>query len=99
MSPQERKNEAGGEKRKVAKLLESQKKEITDSLEARGVNRPCPRCGNTSFVVLDGYFNDTLQDDLKNMKIGGPSVPSIGVACKNCGFITQHALGVLNLLK
>ncbi len=56
-------------------------------------------CGNNNFVMLDGYFVHDIQPNLKGRIIGGTNVPSIGVACKRCGFISQHALGALGLLK
>ena len=58
----------------------------------------CPMCGNNHFIIADGYFNSHLQDDLKNLSIGGPSIPSIPIICDKCGFISMHALGVLGLL-
>lgn len=58
----------------------------------------CPMCGNTHFVIADGYFNTFIQDDLNNIQIGGASIPSISIICSKCGFISQHALGILGLL-
>jgi predicted RNA-binding Zn-ribbon protein involved in translation (DUF1610 family) len=74
------------------------KKEIIKALDEHGAKLPCPRCGNQSFTLLDGYFNQTIQIDLKGMVLGGPSIPSVVVACKKCGYLSQHALGVLGLL-
>ena len=74
------------------------KDEIAKRLTERGAVLPCPRCGNNNFSVIDGYFNQTLQDDLQGVVIGGPSVPMAVVACNRCGFLSQHALGVLGLL-
>ena len=58
----------------------------------------CPMCGNKHFIIADGYFNSTMQDDLKNFVLGGPSIPSIAIVCNKCGFISSHALGILGLL-
>ena len=74
------------------------KKKITKALEERGAMRACPRCGNASFTLLNGYFNQTIQTELRGMVIGGPSIPSAVVACDNCGYLSQHALGTLGLL-
>ena len=84
--------------RKLQELSQEQKEEIINALIEKGVKLPCPRCGNNNFTLLDGYFNQTIQTELKGMVIGGPSVPSIVVACTRCGFLSQHALGVLGLL-
>lgn len=80
------------------KISEEQKKKIITALNERGANLPCPRCNNNNFTLLDGYFNQTIQTELKGMVIGGPSVPSIVVACNKCGYLSQHALGVLGLV-
>ncbi len=58
----------------------------------------CPMCGNQHFVIADGYFNTTMQDNLDGFELGGPSIPSIPIVCNRCGFISSHALGILNLL-
>ena len=58
----------------------------------------CPICHNKHFVVADGYFNTSIQGQLNGMMLGGPSIPSIGLICNKCGFISHHALGVLGLL-
>ena len=58
----------------------------------------CPMCGNKHFIIADGYFNSIMQDNLNNIALGGPSIPSIAIVCSKCGFISSHALGVLGLL-
>ena len=77
---------------------EDKRNTIIKILEERGVLLPCPRCSKNEFELLDGYFNQPIQGALPGMVLGGPSVPSIGVVCKNCGFISQHALGALGLM-
>lgn len=75
------------------------KKEITKRLIERGATFPCHRCGHKEFTVLDGYSHKTLQDDITgSLLIGGPTIPTILVACNNCGCVTAHALGGLGLL-
>ena len=77
---------------------ESKRNEIIEKLREKGANRPCPRCGNTTFSIIDGYFNQTIQDDFSGFLIGGQSIPSAITACNNCGYLAQHALGILGLL-
>lgn len=79
-------------------ISEVQKKKVLEALDEAGVNLPCPRCGNGQFSLVDGYFNHPIQTSLGGLVIGGPSVPSVVVVCNQCGFISQHALGALNLL-
>lgn len=79
-------------------LTQEQKNTIITRLNERLANHPCPRCGNNQFALVDGLQNDTLQDDIKNIKIGGQSIPTIIVACNRCGFLSYHSLGVLGLM-
>jgi hypothetical protein len=79
-------------------LTAEQKQIIIDRLTERGVKTTCPMCGNRNFILADGYFNNIMQTDFQNFVLGGPSIPTIATACSNCGFISQHALGVLGLL-
>jgi hypothetical protein len=71
---------------------------IIKVLTERGASLPCPRCGNDDFTLLDGYFNEFIQDEPRGIILGGRTIPSIIVACKRCGFLSQHALGILGLL-
>lgn len=80
-------------------MTQEQKQEIINKLNEKGVNLPCPRCGNKAFNLLDGYFNQSIQDNLHTTIIGGKTVPSIITACTNCGYLSQHALGALGLLE
>ena len=75
-----------------------QKQRIVSALEERGVTLPCPRCGNATFELVDGYFNQPVQEGLESFSIGGPSIPSVVITCSRCGYMTQHAIGALGLL-
>lgn len=82
----------------MEKLSKKAKEEIIAALKERGATRPCPRCGNDQFTLIDGYVNQVLQKELKRIVISGESVPSVVVACNRCGFMSQHAIGVLGVL-
>ena len=80
-------------------MLDSeQKKNIADSLEQKIDGLTCPMCQSKNFIMADGYFNNNMQTDFSSISFGGPSIPTIAIICTNCGFISQHALGVLGLL-
>lgn len=80
------------------KMSPEKKQEIAKILQDKGALRPCPRCTNQKFTLLDGYFNQSIQQELTGMLIGGPAVPSVVLVCNNCGYMSQHALGVLGLM-
>ena len=77
---------------------QEQKDKLIKALTDRGANLPCPRCGNGDFTLLDGYFNQIIQETPKGIVLGGRTIPSIVIACNRCGYLSQHALGVLGLL-
>lgn len=82
----------------MTKLSQEEIAKIIERLKERGVSLSCPRCRHASFTLLGGYFNQTIQNELNGMVLGGPSVPSVVTTCNKCGFLSQHALGTLGLL-
>jgi ribosomal protein S27AE len=76
----------------------NEKNRIMAALESRGATKPCPRCGNDVFAILDGYINHFVQTRPGDVIIGGPSVPTAVVVCTKCGWLAEHALGGLQLL-
>lgn len=72
--------------------------QIIKSLENKRARLPCSRCGNNKFEIVGETFIP-IQSDPNSVVIGGPSVPTALVACSNCGNISQHALGVLGIMK
>ena len=77
---------------------QTKRDEIAKRLNEKGANRSCSRCGHKEFVVIDGYFNQTLQDDFSGLVLGGKSIPCAIIGCSNCGYLSQHALGALGLI-
>lgn len=82
----------------MPKWSQKQKEEIVEALVEKGAQLPCPRCGNTQFSLLDGFYNQPIQPELGSIMLGGPSIPSVVTVCTRCGFMSQHALGALGLL-
>jgi hypothetical protein len=82
------------------RLSNEQKKQIAEVLNKKLPNVSCPMCKNKNFVMAEGLFNNYLSSDPeREQSIGGPSVPTVAIICDNCGFTSQHALGILDLLK
>jgi hypothetical protein len=82
----------------MQKWSQEQKERVIEALAKREVRLPCPRCGSHNFTLLDGYFKQSIQAELGKTVLGGPAIPSVVTVCTQCGFISQHALGVLGLL-
>lgn len=81
-------------------MTQNEKEKIIKALQDRLAKQPCPRCANQQFTLADGYFNQPFQNELSaGLIIGGPSIPSVVVLCTRCGFVSQHALGMLGLLQ
>lgn len=80
-------------------MNQEKQQDIIKILNKKIGSAPCPMCGNKHFILADGYFCNSIQDNFNNITIGGKNVPAIAVICQNCGFISQHALGILGLLQ
>jgi ribosomal protein S27AE len=72
--------------------------EISQALTARGIDRPCPRCGNLQFSIV-AEFAIVLEESPSSYTMGGRSIPTVIVACDKCGYIAQHALAALDLAR
>ena len=74
------------------------REKVVEILKEKNVILPCPRCSGRNWSV-EGFFNQPLQSiKWQGVVFGGPSIPSVVIVCKNCGFMSQHALGTLGLL-
>ena len=67
-------------------------------LTSKRVSAKCPMCQNSNFVIADAYIRNELQENLNSVNLGGPAIPTVAIICSNCGFISQHAIGMLGLL-
>lgn len=80
-------------------LTNERKKEIVQALASRVDKMECPFCHQGKFTLIDGYITDSVQKDFINLVIGSKTtLPSVALVCNNCGFISQHSLGILGLL-
>lgn len=72
-------------------------KQIVDRLNASVPGGfECPICHKRSFRVVNGFFQSIVQDDPLALSLDGHSVPSIQIICQNCGFMSNHSIGVLD---
>ena len=79
-------------------LTNEQREKIREELTKKIPNLTCPMCQNKNFTMAEGFFSNTLQANLSSIALGGQAIPTIGIICGNCGFVSQHAIGRLGLL-
>ena len=72
------------------------REQIAEALEKAGAKLPCPRCGNSSFTLVESSAIPTLKPP--NTVDFGRTIPAAVVACTRCGYLSLHAYGVLGLL-
>lgn len=75
------------------------KQEIITKLQERNPNLKCPLCEKGEMVLADGFISHPINKELSgSLIIGGPTVPTIAVICKNCSYMMQFSIGALGLL-
>ena len=82
----------------MGNLSVAEKQRIVDALVKHGATKPCPRCDNQKFTLLDGYFNPIIAAE-SGIGLGKEVVPSIITVCSRCGYVSLHALGALGLVE
>lgn len=81
-------------------LSDDDKAKLAKALSDKIKSFRCPMCNNHSFTIVDGYLVQNLQSNMNGIVLGnGPMIPSVAIVCTNCGFMSQHNLGVLGMLK
>lgn len=76
-------------------MVDAQK--VTQALEAKGVSSQCPRCNQNRWDSIDQYAQFSMSATTSDVTIGGATIPAVGLACANCGFLTWHAAATLGL--
>ena len=77
-------------------MTEEQAKKIIEALQAKGANKPCPRCGKEVFEIV-GATPIPLNEEFTNIRFNVPVIPSIIVGCNHCGNMWTHSLHHLGL--
>ncbi len=80
------------------KFSQEQKVKLEEKIIERVGELKCPMCQTKNFIMVEGYFNNTIQIELHITALGGSSIPTIPIICMNCGFTSQHAIGILENL-
>lgn len=83
-------------------FTEDQRKRLIDALTTRigkdGRCLRCPMCDNKDFALGEGHFSPVVQNTPGAVKLAGRTLPTTYIICRHCGFVSQHALGVLGLM-
>lgn len=72
--------------------------QIAQALNEKKAVEPCPRCLGTKFSILGISFIDIFSkgEGLLSSVTGTRSqIPTILVACDNCGYLAHHAQAIL----
>lgn len=80
-------------------MTKEEKLEIASIIRQKIALIKCPMCGKSAFTIGEGYVFNEVHSDYRHRVIGGAGIPSVLLICSNCGFISQHAIGALGLLK
>ncbi|WP_133250785.1 hypothetical protein [Janthinobacterium sp. 78] len=67
-------------------------------LQERVKSHACPSCGTNGWGILSApnmNFGLIALSKSGAFSIPPPNIPTMGVACNNCGYIRQHALGII----
>jgi hypothetical protein len=69
--------------------------EISAKLKTKDALKPCPRCEKSKFTYV-GEIDIPIELSGAHQVLPGPSyIPSIAITCDNCGYLMQHAIGIL----
>lgn len=83
----------------MAIFSDEERREISAALNSRGINRPCPACGQWDIALVDGYVTHYLYHSSERDADNGSaaSIRCIAIECKHCGYVTSHTLSGLGL--
>ncbi len=60
------------------------REKIINKLDEKKIS--CSLCATDKFVLLDSFLNISIQKEIPDsLIIGGPTLPSAILICKNCG--------------
>lgn len=81
----------------MPKIDEAFQEKVKAVILERKAVKPCPCCGSKDFTFLNGVdFSQRIEE----LPVTGQNgmVPFATVACVNCGWMRNHAIGILGLM-
>ena len=73
---------------------------IEKALGEKGVDLPCPRCGNRTFSILDGVVllePRTVAYGILYVPENDEAIPLVVVFCNKCGYKFEHLADMLEV--
>lgn len=73
---------------------------VENALGEKGVELPCPRCGNREFSILDGVVLLRPREVVYGVAYypsEGDPIPLVVVFCKRCGYKFEHLAEILEV--
>ena len=62
-------------------------------------NPECPMCLNRQFTIVDSYITMPVADEYQKLSpLFKRAIPSVGVICTRCGYISIHSMSVMKLM-
>lgn len=75
------------------------REQFLEFLKARGVQSKCPCCGSEEWLTAENDDGDIAMLILSNeggdIDVNASNIPTLLIACGNCGFIRQHARNLI----
>lgn len=77
--------------------FEEYKNKILDALKNKcDSTKGCRICNEPNLTLIDGFINQPISKQVSgSIVVGGPTMPLIATACKNCGNVQYFALKAL----
>lgn len=73
-----------------------QRKKTIEILSKKWRTATCRACGHNQWII-EGYSSIPLSPTADSVTLGGKSIPSVVLVCKNCGLIEHVSSKVLGL--
>jgi hypothetical protein len=74
------------------------KQAVVDALRSKGVNGACPMCSGRSWAQLDGFVYLPTGPSSDSAQSATGLVPTVVMACQNCGHMSTHVAGMLGVV-
>lgn len=83
----------------MAIFSDEQRQTISLALNSRGINRPCPACGEWDVAIVDGYVTHPTysRNDHDGNLVAVSDILCVALVCNHCGLLSHHSLSRLGV--